>query len=79
VEGVTVAREVVEAAGDLNLIRPEPRLRPERAPGPTLAVEAVADRDPERVARNFQTKLPTVTCGLTRHPAKPSCTAGATI
>ena len=60
------ARVVAEAAGDLHLIRLEPGLHPEGAPGAALAGEAVADGDGERLARDLQAKLPAVTGGLPR-------------
>jgi hypothetical protein len=58
------ACEVVEATDDLHLIRFEPRLHPEGASGPTLTGKAVTDGDGNRVARDFQTKLPAVTGGI---------------
>jgi hypothetical protein len=42
------------------LIRLEPRLHPEGASGPTLAGEAVTDRDGEGIARRLKTELPAV-------------------
>jgi hypothetical protein len=61
-------RVVAEAADDLHLIGLEPRLNPERASGSTLAGTAVADRDSERIAFDFETKLPTLTgCVLGGH------------
>ena len=59
------SREVVEAAVHLHLMRLEPRLHPEGAPGPTLTGKAVTDGHDERVARDFQTKLSAVTGGFT--------------
>jgi hypothetical protein len=56
--------EVAVAPGDLHLIRPEPGLHPERATGPALAREAVADGDGERLALDFETKLSAMTCRL---------------
>ena len=58
------SREVAEATDDLHLIRLERRLHPEGASGPTLTGEAVTDGDDKRIARDFQTKLPTVTGGF---------------
>ena len=58
------SREVAEATPDLHLIRFEARLHPEGASGPALAGKAVADGDGKRIARDFQTKLPAVTGGL---------------
>jgi hypothetical protein len=55
------ARVVAEASADLYLIGLEPRLNPEGASGPTLAGTAVADRDSERIALDFEPKLPAVT------------------
>jgi hypothetical protein len=63
---------VVESAGDLYLIGSEPRLHPEGASGPALEREAVADRDGERLARDLETELPTVTGGLARRQRRPS-------
>jgi hypothetical protein len=45
------------------LLRLETRLHPEGAPGPALARKAVADGDRKRIARDFETKLTTVTGG----------------
>ena len=59
------SREVVEATGDLYLIRLVPRLHPEGASGPTLTGKAVTDGDGERIACDFQAKLPAVTRGFT--------------
>ena len=61
---VRESRVVAEATEDLHLIRFESRLHPEGASGPTLAGEAVTDGDRERIARDFQTKLPAVTGGI---------------
>ena len=58
------ARVVAEATDDLHLIRFEPGLHPEGASGPTLAGKAVTDGDRERIASDFQTKLPAVTGGF---------------
>src|SRR5689334_15904803 len=58
------ARVVVEPARDLHLLRLEPGLHPEGAPGPALAVEAVADGDVERLALGFEAKLSAVAGGL---------------
>ena len=58
------SREIAEATHDLDLIRLEPGLHSEGASGPPLTGEAVADRDCKRIARDFQTKLPTVTGGI---------------
>jgi hypothetical protein len=58
------AEVVVEAADDAHLVGFEPRLHPEGASGSALAGEAVADRDGERLARDLETKLPTVTGGF---------------
>ena len=55
---------VAEATDDAHLIRSEPRLHPEGASGPALAGKAVTDGDRERIARRFQTELPTVAGGL---------------
>jgi hypothetical protein len=57
---------VAEAAYDLHLLRPERRLHSERAAGPALAREAVADGDDPGVTIDFQTKLPAVAGGLSR-------------
>jgi hypothetical protein len=58
------SRVVAEATDDLHLIRFEARLHPEGASGPTLTGKAVTDGDGKRIARDFQTKLPTVTGGI---------------
>jgi hypothetical protein len=58
------SRVVAEATDDLYLIRFEARLHPEGASCPTLAGKAVTDGDGERISRDFQTKLTTVTCGI---------------
>jgi len=58
------SRVVAEATDDLHLIRFKARLHPEGASGPTLTGEAVTDGDGKRIARDFQTKLPTVTGGI---------------
>jgi hypothetical protein len=55
---------IAEATNDVHLIRCERRLHPEGTSGPTLAGKAVTHRNHKRIARNLQTKLPTVTCGL---------------
>jgi hypothetical protein len=55
------SRGVAEAPADLHLLGLEPRLDPEGASGPALAGTAVADRDRERIALDFETKLPAVT------------------
>jgi hypothetical protein len=46
------------------LIRFERCLDPKGASGPTLTGKAVTDGDGKRIARDFQTKLPTVTGGF---------------
>jgi hypothetical protein len=56
--------EVVEATDNLDLIRLERSLHAEGASGPALAVEAVADRNDERIAVHLQTKLATVAGGF---------------
>jgi hypothetical protein len=58
------SRVVAEATDDLHLIRFESGLHPEGASGPTLTGKAVTDGDRERIARDFQAKLPTVTGGI---------------
>jgi hypothetical protein len=58
------ARVVVEAAGDLYVVVRESRLQAERAPGPALAGEAMADRDDEWIAGHLHTELPAVTGGF---------------
>jgi hypothetical protein len=58
------SRVVAEATYDLHLIRFEARLHPEGASGPTLTGKAVTDGDGKRIARDFQTKLPAVTGGI---------------
>jgi hypothetical protein len=58
------SREVAEATDDLHLICFESGLHPEGASGPTLTGKAVTDGDRERIARDFQAKLPTVTGGI---------------
>jgi hypothetical protein len=58
------SRVVVEATDNLYLIRFESGLHPEGASGPTLAGKAVTDGHRERVARDFQAKLTTVTGGI---------------
>ena len=68
---------VAVAAGDVNPAGWEPRLDPERAPGPSLAREAVAHRDPDRVALRRHAKLPAATGGVAGHcafsqPSSPS-------
>jgi hypothetical protein len=70
------SRVVAEATDDLHLIRFEARLHPERASGPALAGKAVTDGDRKRIARHFQTKLPTVTGGISggHRGAKPNRT-----
>jgi hypothetical protein len=55
---------VAEASDDVHLIRCERRLHPEGASGPAFTGEAMTHRDHKRVACYFQTKLPTVTGGL---------------
>src|SRR6476659_2420342 len=50
---------VVEVADDPHLVGSEGRLHPERAAGPALAGEAVADGDDPRVTVDLQAKLPT--------------------
>jgi hypothetical protein len=55
---------VAEATNDVHLIGCERRLHPEGASCPTLAGKAVTHGDHKRIARHFQTKLPTVTGGL---------------
>src|SRR5262245_22470776 len=50
-------RVVVEAARDLHLSALEAGLHPEGAPGPALAVEAVADGDGERLAFDLESEL----------------------
>src|SRR5688572_22412563 len=57
---------VAEATNDVHLIRCERRLHPEGTSGPTLAGKAVTHGNHKRIARHFQTKLPTVTGGLSR-------------
>ena len=57
---------VAEATDDLHLIRFEARLHPEGASGSALAGKTVTDGDCKRIARNFQTKLPTVAGGIPR-------------
>ena len=54
------SREIAESTHDLHLIRLEPGLHSEGASGPPLTGEAVADGDCKRIARDLQTKLPTV-------------------
>ena len=62
------AFEVAEATDDLHLLRFERRLHPEGASRPTLTGKAVTDRNHERIAVHFQTKLPAVTRGFSgRH------------
>jgi hypothetical protein len=62
------ARVVVEAPVDLHLLGVEGGLHPERAPGPALARQAVADGDHERIARDLEAKLSAVAGGFTlRH------------
>jgi hypothetical protein len=56
-------RVVAEATDDLHLISFESGLHPEGASGPTLAGKAVTDGDRNRIARDFQAKLPTVAGG----------------
>jgi hypothetical protein len=46
------------------LIRFKARLHPEGASGPTLTGKTVTDGDGKRIARDFQTKLPAVTGGI---------------
>ena len=58
------SRVVAEATADLHLIRSEARLHPKGASGPTLAGKAVTDGDGKLIARDFQTKLPAVTGGI---------------
>src|SRR5215204_7178093 len=58
------AAVVAEVTDDIHLIRLEPRLHPERAPGPALTGEAVTDRDGKRLARHLQAELPAVACSL---------------
>jgi hypothetical protein len=58
------SRVVAEATDDLHLIRFKARLHPEGASGPTLTGKTVTDGDGKRIARDFQTKLPAVTGGI---------------
>jgi hypothetical protein len=46
------------------LIRFKAGLHPEGASGPALAGKTVTDGDGKGIARNFQTKLPAVTGGI---------------
>ncbi len=55
---------VVEVADDPHLVGSERRLHPERASGPALAGEAVADGHHPRVTVDLQAKLPTKAGGL---------------
>src|SRR5262249_55294645 len=45
-------------SGDVDPILRPPRLHPERAPGPTLAGEAVTHRDPHGIALGRHSELP---------------------
>jgi hypothetical protein len=58
------SRVVAEATDDLHLIRFKARLHPEGASGPTLTGKTVTNGDGKRIARNFETKLPAVTGGI---------------
>jgi hypothetical protein len=58
------SRVVAEAPDDLHLIRLESGLHPEGASGPPLAGKAVTDGHRKRIARYFQTKLATMTGGI---------------
>jgi len=64
------SREVPVATADLDLLRVERRLHSERASGPTLTGEAVADRDDESITRHVQTKLTAMTGGS---PSRHRC------
>jgi hypothetical protein len=55
---------VVEATDDLDLIRLEARLHPKGASGTALAGKAVTNGNRERIARDLQAKLATVTGGI---------------
>ena len=59
-----MSRVVAEAAEDLHLIRLKCRLHPEGASGPPLTGKAVTDGDGQRIARDFETKLPAVASGI---------------
>ncbi len=60
------SRVVAVATNNVYVIRGEPRLDREGASCPTLTGKAVTDGDPNRIARGFQTKLPTATGGSSR-------------
>jgi hypothetical protein len=57
------SREVAEATDDLHVVRFKRRLHPEGASDSTLARKAVTQMERAN-ARHFQTKLPTVTGGI---------------
>ena len=59
-------RVVAVATDDLHLIVSEAGLHAERASRPALAGDAMAERDPERVAVHLELKLPAVTGGVAR-------------
>ena len=61
------------AAGGVNVVTREPRLEPERTPGPALASEAVADRDSHRLSFDLQTQLAAPASGAPRdHGEQPT-------
>jgi hypothetical protein len=73
-------RVVIEATGDLYLVRLEPGLHSEGASGPALAGKAVADGDRKRIARNLQLELAAVAGGFARgHGRRPGVYHGATV
>jgi hypothetical protein len=58
------SRVVAKATEHPHLIDSKARLHTEGASGPTLAGKTVTDGDSKRVARDFQSKLATVTGGM---------------
>jgi hypothetical protein len=60
-------REVAERARDPHLFGAEAGLHAERAARPSLAGQAVADRNGVRLARDLETELPAVARGFPGH------------
>jgi hypothetical protein len=62
--GIREARVLAAPSGDIHSILRPPRLYPEGTTGPTLTGEAVAHRDPKRVAFGHHPELPATARGL---------------